>query len=98
MPVNCKLSVLESSGSARCSGRRIGGALCALVIYGGIINPASAIMWQPELNVQTILAYYVSGFPMDAVLAVATAVFLWVFGEAMLEKLDRIKVKYGLVE
>ena len=61
------------------------GALCALVIYGGIINPASAIMWQPELNVQTILAYYVSGFPMDAVLAVATAVFLWVFGEAMLE-------------
>ena len=74
------------------------GALSALLIYGGIVNPASALMWQAELNWQTVLAYYISGFPMDTILAAATAAFLWVFGESMLEKLDRIKVKYGLVE
>jgi energy-coupling factor transport system ATP-binding protein len=34
---------------------------------------------------------------VDLVRAVATAVFLWFGAEPMLEKLDRIKVKYGLV-
>ena len=35
---------------------------------------------------------------MDCVHAGATVFFLWVLAEPMLEKLDRIKVKYGLVE
>ena len=39
-----------------------------------------------------------TGFPVDAVYAVATWIFLWFAAEPMLEKLDRIKVKYGLVE
>lgn len=36
-------------------------------------------------------------FPVDASTAAATVCFLWLFGEPMLEKLDRIKVKYGLL-
>ena len=43
-------------------------------------------------------AYYLTGFPMDLVHAFATAFFLIVIAEPMLEKLDRIKTKYGLVE
>jgi energy-coupling factor transport system ATP-binding protein len=74
------------------------GALAAIVIYGGIINPASALMSGSALNAKIVLSYYVSGFPMDCVQAAATAFFLWVAAEPMLEKLDRIKVKYGLVE
>ena len=35
---------------------------------------------------------------MDCVHAAATWLFLWFTAEPMLEKLDRIKVKYGLVE
>ena len=31
-------------------------------------------------------------------MAVATVIFLFIAAEPMLEKLDRIKVKYGLVE
>lgn len=45
----------------------------------------------------TIGAYLLSGFPVDCVHAAATVCFLWLFGEPMLEKLDRIKVKYGLL-
>lgn len=74
------------------------GALCAVIIYGGIMNPASAIMWQNEINWKIILAYYATGFPFDLVQAAATALFLWFLSRPMLEKLDRIKVKYGLVE
>ena len=74
------------------------GALSAILIYGGIMNPASALMWAGELNWKILLTYYISGFPMDCIHAAATWLFLWFAAEPMLEKLDRIKVKYGLVE
>lgn len=73
------------------------GALSAILVYGGIMNPASALMWANELNWKILLAYYISGFPMDCIHAAATGLFLWFAAEPMLEKLDRIKVKYGLV-
>ncbi|MCR4771233.1 MAG: ATP-binding cassette domain-containing protein [Oscillospiraceae bacterium] len=74
------------------------GALAAIVIYGGIMNPAAVYMWAHEINWKQILTSYVTGFPVDAVHAAATWIFLWFAAEPMLEKLDRIKVKYGLVE
>ena len=75
------------------------GAIAAMVIYGGIMNFASAIMWNSgAFNWNVVLAYYVSGFPMDLIHALATVIFLMLGAEPMLEKLDRIKVKYGLVE
>ena len=75
------------------------GAFAAIFIYGGIMNPASAIMWNTQtLNWDMLLAYYVSGLPMDLVHAGATVFFLLLAAEPMLEKLDRIKVKYGLIE
>ena len=73
------------------------GALCSIVIYGGIMNPASALMWAHTLNLKVLLTYYLTGFPWDLVRAAATVFFLWFMAEPMLEKLDRIKVKYGLV-
>jgi len=45
-----------------------------------------------------LMAYYVSGFPVDLVHACATVIVILLVAEPMLEKLDRIKVKYGLVE
>ena len=75
------------------------GAFAAVFIYGGIMNPASAIMWNAQaLSWDMLLGYYVSGLPMDLVHAGATVIFLLLAAEPMLEKLDRIKVKYGLVE
>ena len=75
------------------------GAISAIVIYGGIMNPASAIVWNTEaISWNVIAAYYISGFPMDCVHAFATAFFLMTAAEPMLEKLDRIKVKYGIID
>ena len=86
--------------------RRTRGSLCvfgvfsAIVIYGGIMNPASVLMWAntETLTWKMVLTYYVTGFPLDCVHAAATAFFLWIAAEPMLEKLDRIKLKYGLME
>jgi energy-coupling factor transport system ATP-binding protein len=75
------------------------GGICAVFLYGLIMNCASAIIWSPEgLNWHTLMAYCISGLPMDLVHAAATILFLLIAAEPMLEKLDRIKVKYGLVE
>lgn len=74
------------------------GALCAVIVYGGIVNPAAALIWSHTLNWPTVLTYYITGFPMDCVHAAATWIILWFIAEPMLEKLDRIKTKYGLME
>lgn len=74
------------------------GGLSAILIYGGIMNPAAALMWVKEINKEILLTYYMTGFPVDCVHGAATWLFLWFGAEPMLEKLDRIKVKYGLVE
>ncbi len=73
------------------------GFFAALVIYGGIMNPASAILFHSTLNWSTLLAYFVTGLPMDMVHAAATVVFLFFLAEPMQEKLDRVKTKYGLM-
>ena len=76
------------------------GVFSAIVIYGGIMNPASVLMWAntETLTWKVLLTYYVTGFPLDCVHAAATAFFLWIAAEPLLEKLDRIKRKYGLME
>ena len=74
------------------------GGLVTFLIYGGIMNPASVLMYQLSPDWQMILTAYITGVPADAVHALATVMFLWFLSEPMLEKLDRVKVKYGLIE
>lgn len=74
------------------------GGLATFVIYGGIMNPASVLMYQSNPNWNMIITAYITGVPADAVHAMATVLFLWFLSEPMLEKLDRVKVKYGLME
>ncbi len=75
------------------------GAFSAVIIYGGIMNPAAAFMVSAQtVTLKTLTAYYISGLPMDLVHGFGTALFIMLAAEPMLEKMDRIKVKYGLVE
>ena len=74
------------------------GAVSVVLVYGGIMNPASAILYQPNLSLSVLKAYYLTGFPFDLVHAAATALFLCFGAEPMLEKLERVKRKYGLTE
>ena len=62
------------------------------------MNPASVLMYQPNVSWEMIVSAYITGVPADAVHALATGMFLWFLSETMLEKLDRVKVKYGLLE
>lgn len=93
--VLCRKGFLRRTRLSLC----IFGAICTVVIYGGIMNPTSALMWSGNsFEPRIILTYYLTGLPMDCVHAAATALFLWFFAEPMLEKLERVKVKYGLTK
>lgn len=92
--------VLFQKGVLRCSRVPlcIFGGLATLVVYGGIMNPSFVIMYNDHPTWGMFFAAYLTGFPFDLVHATATVIFLWFLSRPMLEKLDRIKVKYGLVE
>lgn len=74
------------------------GAASTLVIYGGIMNPASVIMSQTHITWEMIAASYLSGLPFDLIHAASTVLFLWFIAAPMIEKLERIKTKYGLID
>jgi energy-coupling factor transport system ATP-binding protein len=73
------------------------GGLATFLIYGGIMNSATVLMYQPNPTKEMFWAAYVQGMPFDLVHAAATVTFMLIISQPMLEKLDRIKVKYGLI-
>ena len=73
------------------------GFIVTIVLYGGIMNPSSVIMWQGHITKEMLVSSYVVGFPFDIVHGISTAVFLWFISKPMIEKLERIKIKYGLI-
>lgn len=74
------------------------GGLSTFFIYGGIIDIGSLLMFTSELSWKALLATYISGFWFNIVHAIATVFFLYFISQPMIEKLDRIKTKYGMIE
>ena len=74
------------------------GFLATFIIYGGIMNPSSVMMWQSKINWDMIKSAYIMGMPFDLIHAIGTMFFLWFISEPMIDKVERIKVKYGIVE
>lgn len=74
------------------------GGFAAFFIYGGIMNPAAVLMYQAKPGIEMFILAYLRGIPVDLVHATATVVFLYFIAKPMLEKLDRIKTKYGLID
>jgi hypothetical protein len=50
------------------------------------------------MNISSILAIYISGFTVNISQGLSTFAVLFLLGNPMLEKLDRIQVKYGMME
>lgn len=74
------------------------GFLITVVLYGGIMNTEHFLMISSRLTWKGLLAVYLSGLPVDSVHGASTAIFLALASRSMLEKLERIKVKYGLIK
>jgi len=74
------------------------GGLATFIIYGILLNTASVFMMYSRFSIKVFIACIISGIPFDFVHATSTVFFLFVISQPMIEKLDRIKIKYGLIE
>ena len=73
--------------------------LCVLLPVGLILDTSSLfLMTSDPLTVDSALAIYLAGISANVIHAAATAFFLFLIGPVVLEKLERVKVKYGLME
>ena len=73
------------------------GFAATLVIYGGIMNIASVLMMTAEPTWGAVASAIAMGLPFDLIHAAASAFFLWFITEPMIEKLERVKLKYGIL-
>jgi len=74
------------------------GGLSTFLIYGGIINFGTFLMSGMPLTAEALLATYAAGIPFDLIHAASSVIFLFVLSRPMIEKLERIQIKYGMME
>ena len=66
------------------------------MLYGGLLDTATVLMAEPYPTLAAFLAAFSAGFPLNLIHAYSTVLFLFFFGEPLMEKLERVKTKYGL--
>lgn len=74
--------------------------LTTVIIYGGIMNMAAMFTSSGipgnDISFNTLRLLYISGLPYDLYHGITAAVCMFVVGNPMIEKLERIKIKYGI--
>ena len=74
------------------------GFLAVTFFVGPLLDTCSVFLVMSRITLKGAMAFYISGFPVNLRQAVATAIVLLVLGKPLLEKLDRIKTKYGILD
>lgn len=72
------------------------GAIAAFAIYGLIVDLWTILVMTPEPTLETAVMVYSAALYFNLIHAAATVVFLLLLGKPMIEKLERVKVKYGM--
>ena len=74
------------------------GFILTFALYGVIVDTSSVIFIADEFTWSAAIAIYAAGVPFSAIFGGATVLFLFLFGEAFIKKLNRINLKYGITE
>lgn len=74
----------------------LAGAAFVVVVVGPILDTCSLFTMISAITLESALAIYASGLPVNAVQAAATAITLFILANPLLGKLERVRVKYGL--
>ena len=76
-------------------GRNIAHNLCLLGVDTAMVT-ALGLPGAGDLSWTTLKGLYITGVPYDAVHAASAAVFNFFFGDKVIRKLERVKLKYGI--
>ena len=74
------------------------GFLAVLLWVGPLLDLSAVFLAMPKFTWSAMLAMFVSGFSVNISQAICTALIMLLLGNALLEKLDRVKMKYGMME
>lgn len=72
------------------------------IIYGGIMNIAALIMTnsvspgEMQINIESLKILYITGAPYDAFHAFGATICVFIFGDNVIRKIERIKIKFGI--
>lgn len=72
------------------------GFVLTFALYGVVVDLSSVLMLTSDYSLSSVLAVYLSGVPFNLVFGISTAVFLLLFGQTFIKKINRITTKYGL--
>ena len=76
--------------------------IVVFLLYGGIMNFATMLMSHTadpgnnQISMEALKILYLTGAPYDAAHGVAAAFCMFLFGDSILQKLQRIQIKYGI--
>lgn len=74
------------------------GFLGVLLFVGPLLDTCTVFLAPIKINLKNVIAIYLAGVPVNFSQAVSTFLVLFLLGKPMLEKLDRIKTKYGMLQ
>lgn len=72
------------------------GAGATVLFIGPLLDTNSVFMMLSRLTPEGVLAIYLAGLPVNFSQAIPTFLVLFFLGKPFLEKLDRIKLRYGM--
>lgn len=76
----------------------IAGFFGVLLFVGPLLDTCTVFLAPIQMSVKSILAIYASGFPVNVSQGLSTFAVLLLLGKPLLEKLERMKEKYGMME
>lgn len=74
------------------------GFLAVILWIGPLLDSSHLFIMMPEISMASLIAALASGFPVNVSQGICTALIMFFFGKTLLEKLDRVKLKYGMME
>lgn len=76
----------------------VGGFFFTWCIIGPILDVCALFLMVNDITPASALALFASGVPVNLTRAIATALLLFFITNPLLDKLERVKVKYGMGE
>lgn len=74
------------------------GFLAILVIVGPLLDTSTFFTMATTYDTAAVLAVYAAGVPVNCIHGAAVALTMLLFGKPLLDRLQRIQVKYGMME
>ena len=74
------------------------GFAAVVLIVGPLLDTSSLFTMSSMINTSSVAAVYLAGLPVNLIHGAATFLTLYLCSRPLLEKLDRLKLKYGMLE